>query len=40
LKQEASSYEKERNDEILQLNNEIKELAKKLEEKEIEKNLL
>lgn len=38
LKYESAQYEKEKNQEILQLNNEIKDLQKKMEEKSSEKN--
>ena len=40
LKVEASNYEKEMNQDILQLNNEIKELSRRLEEKTTERNQL
>ncbi|CAD8125800.1 unnamed protein product [Paramecium sonneborni] len=38
LKYESTQYEKEKNHEILQLNNDIKDLQKKLEEKAAERN--
>lgn len=38
LKYESTQYEKEKNQEILQLNNDIKELAKKYEEKQMERS--
>jgi predicted RNase H-like nuclease (RuvC/YqgF family) len=38
LKYESTQYEKEKNHEILQLNNDIKDLQKKLEEKGAERN--
>jgi hypothetical protein len=40
LKIESMQYEKEKNHEILQLNNDIKDLTKKLEEKTNERNTL
>lgn len=40
LKYESTSYEKDKNHEILQLNNDIKEIQKKLEEKVAERNQL
>lgn len=40
LKYESMQYEKEKNHEILQLNNDIKDLTKKLEEKTNERNSL